>query len=49
METPRHCEGFTYAEQIRPADVQPVLDMLERYGVLKNNMPTCQFRSPGHT
>jgi NitT/TauT family transport system substrate-binding protein len=28
----------TYAERMRPADVQPVLDLLQGYGVLKGTM-----------
>jgi NitT/TauT family transport system substrate-binding protein len=36
----------TYAEQMRPADAQPVLDLLERYGVLKKKMAASELFAP---
>lgn len=36
----------TYAETIRPADAQPVLDMLTRYGVLKDKMKASEIFAP---
>ena len=38
VPVPPSSTRVTYAERIRPADVQPVLDMLLNYGVLKTPM-----------
>ena len=36
----------TYAERMRPADAQPVLDMLERYGVIKGQLRAADLFAP---
>jgi hypothetical protein len=38
VPVPPSSTRVTYAERIRPADVQPVLDLLLNYGVLKTPM-----------
>jgi NitT/TauT family transport system substrate-binding protein len=36
----------TYAEQMRPADAQPVIDLLEQYGVIKGKMLASDLFAP---
>jgi len=36
----------TYAERTRPADVQPVLDLLAKYGVLSSPLKAADLFAP---